>query len=209
MHKILRSLILSDLFILSSFGLIQPIFALFIMNNVVGATVTAIGVAVTIQLVVKAVFQIIVGKWADEGDGNRRDLIALIAGSVLQSLIPLGYLFFHNLAEIYVLQVFYGLGLALAYPGWMVIFTRYIRSDKAGFEWGIYNTTISLGTAVAASLGAYLADVYSFDTLFVIVSILSLIGTGFIVHIFMHDFVRAGTQKHPLHHYHLAKRHRK
>ncbi len=209
MHKILRSLILSDFFILSSFGLVQPIFALFIMNNITGATVTAVGVAVTIQLVVKAVFQIIVGKWADEGDGNRRDLIALIAGSVLQSCVPLGYLFLHNLAEIYVLQVIYGLGLALAYPGWMVIFTRYIRSDKAGYEWGVYNTTISLGTAVAAALGAYLADIYSFNVLFVIVSILSFVGTGFIVHIFIHDFVRPRTLQHPLYHHHLAKRHKK
>jgi len=210
MNKILRSLILSDLFILGSFGLIQPIFALFITREISGATITAVGIAVTIQLVVKAVFQIIVGKWADEEDGNQRELLALIAGSTLQSLIPLGYLFFHNLSEIYILQVVYGIGLALAYPGWMVIFSRYLRADKAGYEWGVYNTTVSLGIAVAAGLGAYLADIFGFNVLFVIVSVFSFVGTGFIVHIFIHEFVNLKSDARSSQHYHhLAKRHKR
>ena len=159
---------------------------------------------------VKAVFQIIVGKWADEEDGNQRELLALIAGSTLQSLIPLGYLFFHNLSEIYILQVVYGIGLALAYPGWMVIFSRYLRADKAGYEWGVYNTTVSLGIAVAAGLGAYLADIFGFNVLFVIVSVFSFVGTGFIVHIFIHEFVNLKSDARSSQHYHhLAKRHKR
>lgn len=199
MHKILRALILSDLFILGGLGLVQPIFAVFMLNNILGTTVMAIGIATTIQLVVKAVFQVLVGKWTDEEPGNRRELAALIVGSVMMSLVPLGYLVSHTLSHIYILQVLYGLGSALAYPGWMVVFMRYTRADKAGYEWGVYNTTVSLGTAIAAGLGAYLAEFYSFSALFIIVSILSFIGTGFIVHIFLHEFVHLG----------LAKKHHK
>jgi MFS family permease len=204
MHKILRALILSDLFILGSFGLIQPIFAIFIMNEISGATVVAVGIAETIQLVVKSVFQIIVGKWADEESGNRRELAALIVGSILQSLVPLGYLVFHNLSEFYILQVIYGLGLALAYPGWMVVFTRYTREDRAGYEWGVYNTTVSLGTAIAATLGAYLADLYGFHSLFIVVSLFSFVGTALIIHVFIHGFVRLDAPKH-----HIVKHHKK
>ncbi|MBU0545868.1 MFS transporter [Patescibacteria group bacterium] len=191
MHKILRALILSDLFILGSFGLIQPIFAIFMINNITGATVTAIGVAVAIQLVTKSIVQIFVARWTDEERGNRRELVALFFGSILMSLVPLGYIFSHSIEHIFFFQFLFGLGSAMVYPGWVVVFMRYTRNDKAGFEWSLYNTTVSLGMAVAAFLGAYVAETFNFNILFVGVSILSFIGTGFIVYIFKHEFTRS------------------
>ncbi|TAN32170.1 MFS transporter [Patescibacteria group bacterium] len=188
MHKIIRALILSDLFILGSFGLIQPIFAVFMLKNISGASLIAIGVATTIQLLTKSLFQMLVAKWTDEERGNKRELITLFVGSILMSAVPFGFVFAQTLNHVYILQFIYGLGGALAFPGWVVIFTRYLRDEKAGYEWGIYNTTVSLGTATAAFLGAYLADFYSFRLLFVIVGLLSLLGTSFIIHIFRHEF---------------------
>ncbi|OGH84714.1 MAG: hypothetical protein A2261_01835 [Candidatus Magasanikbacteria bacterium RIFOXYA2_FULL_44_8] len=191
MHKILRALILSDLFLLGGFGLIQPIFAVFMIDKISGTTVLAIGVATAIQLLTKAVFQIIVGRWTDEEPGNKRELLTLFVGSLMMSAVPFGYVFATNLNHIYVLQFVYGLGSALAFPGWMVIFQRYTRAEKTGYEWSVYNTIISLGTAAAAFLGAYMADLYSFAHLFVGVGVLSLVGTSFIIHVFKHEFTRA------------------
>ncbi len=188
MHKILRTLILSDLFLLGSFGLIEPIFAVFMLKNIVGTTLTAIGAAATIQLVTKAIFQIIVSKWTDEEKGNKRELYALFLGSLIMSVVPFFYLLANSLAHVYLLQFAYGLGTALVFPGWMVIYTRYSRDEKAGYEWSMYNTIISLGSAAAAFLGAYIADIYSFNYIFIGVGILSLIGTSLLVHVFRHEF---------------------
>lgn len=190
MHRVLRALILSDLFILGSFGLVQPIFAVYMMQNVAGTTLTAIGVAVAIQLITKSVLQIMVARWTDEEPGNRRELVTLFIGSLLMSLVSFGYIWAANLSVLYVLQFLYGLGGALAFPGWVVIYTRYIRSEKAGYEWSVYSTVVSLGTAAAAAIGAYLAEVYSFTHLFVIIGAFSLIGASFIIHIFKHEFAR-------------------
>lgn len=190
MHKILRALILSDLFLLGSFGLIQPIFAVFMLKNITGTTLTAIGVATTIQLVTKGVFQIIVGKWTDKERGNKRELYTLFIGSLMMSIVPFFYLVANSLAHVYLLQFVYGLGSALVFPGWMVIYMRYSRDEKAGYEWSVYNTVVSLGAAVAAFLGAYVADIYSFGHIFIGVGVLSLIGTSFIVHVFRHEFTR-------------------
>lgn len=190
MHKILRILILSDLFLLGGFGLIQPVFAVFMLNTINGASVTTIGLATAIQLVTKSFFQIIIAKWTDEESGNRRELLTLFIGSILMSAVPFGYIFCTELRHVYLLQFIYGAGSALAYPGWMVIFMRYTRSDKAGYEWSVYNTTISLGTAVAAAAGAYVADVYNFNYLFIFIGLLSIFGTGFILRIFIHEFTR-------------------
>lgn len=190
MHKILRALILSDLFILGSFGLIQPIFAIFMMNNVAKTTVMAIGVATAIELITKSLLQIVVARWTDAEKGNRRELVALIIGSIMMSLIPLGYIYAKTLGLIFICQFLYGIGGALIYPGWMVVFTRHTREENVGFEWSLYNTIISLATSIAAILGAYIAETFSFAYLFVIVSILSFIGTGFIGYIFKHEFTR-------------------
>jgi MFS family permease len=190
MHKVLRILIISDLFILGSFGLVQPIFAVYMIKNVAGATLTAIGIATAIQLITKSIMQILVAKWTDEEVGNRRELWTLFIGSILMSLVSFGYIWAKNLSVLYILQFLYGLGGALAFPGWVVIYTRYIRSEKAGYEWSMYSTIISLGTAAAAAIGAYLAEFYSFTHLFVIIGVLSLIGASFIIHIFKHEFIR-------------------
>jgi MFS family permease len=188
MHKIIQSLVISDLFILTSYGLISPIFSIFILRDVVDATLTSIGIALSISLFTRAIFQIIIAKWADEERGNCRELYTLLFGSLLISIVPIGYLLAHTMLQIYLAQFIYGLGQALSYPSWRVLFTRYIHQDKAGYEWSIYDTVTSLGVAGAATLGAYFAETYSFSFLFILVSIFSFLGTGFIVHVFNQEF---------------------
>lgn len=188
MHKILRTLILSDLFLVGSFGLIQPIFAVFMLQGISGASITAIGVAAAIQLVTKSFLQLIIARWTDEEPGNKRELLTLFLGSLIISLVPFGYFFSTTLTHIYILQFLYGVGGALICPGWLVMFTRHTRDSKAGYEWSLYSTIIGLGTAAAAYMGGYFAEQFSFQHVFLAVGILSLIGTGFITTIFKHEF---------------------
>ena len=198
MHKVLRALILSDLFLLGGFGLIQPIFAIFMLNEINGASITTIGIATAVQLVAKGFFQIAIAKWTDAEAGNRRELFALFVGSLLMSIAPFGFIFAATVWHIYIIQFIYGFGSACAFPGWVVIYSRYSRQEKAGYEWSVYNTIISFGTAISAFLGASLAETFSFQSLFVVVGILSLIGASFIIIIFQHEFThwRLGSREH-------------
>lgn len=197
MHKVLRALILSDLFLLGGFGLIQPIFAVFMLDEISGSTITAIGIATAVQLVAKGFFQIIIAKWTDAEAGNRRELLTLFIGSLLMSATPFGLIFATNIWHVYIVQFIYGFGAACAFPGWVVIYTRYNRREKAGYEWSVYNTTISFGTAVTAFAGAYLVEMFSFRALFAVVGVLSLIGASFIIVIFKHEFTRWRLGGHP------------
>lgn len=190
MHKVLRALISSDLFLLGGFGLIQPVFAVFMLEDIGGATLTAAGIATAIQLVTKGIMQIVVSKWTDGDEGNRRELVSLFAGSVIMSVVPFFLAHASTLAHIYILQFCYGLGAAVAYPGWMVIYSRYARQEHAGYEWSIYSTVISFAMAATAAIGAYLADFYSFKTLFYVVGLFSIVGTLFIFYIFKTEFTR-------------------
>lgn len=192
MHKILRSLMISDLFILSSYSLVQPVFAIYILKSIPDATITSVGVALSVALFTRSVFQILIAKWTDEEKGNKRELYSLLVGSLLISIVPIGFALSSSIIHIYLAQFVYGFSQALSYPSWRVLFSRFIRNDKAGFEWGVYDTITSLGMAAAAAIGAYFAEQYSFSILFVIVSVFSFIGTGFIVHMFKEEMVREG-----------------
>lgn len=187
MTKPLRVLIASDLFILSSFALISPIFAIFVLHNISGATIASAGMAITIQMFTKALFQIIVGKWVDEERGNCRELNTMVLGSILISLVPIGYIFCRSITDVYLVQVLYGLGQALAYPSWRVLFNRYLTTESAGYEFGVYDTVISFGIATAAAIGAYFAENYSFNLLFIMVSVISALGSTFLLSIFKYE----------------------
>ncbi len=192
MHSVLRTLIISDIFILGSFGLLQPIFAVFVVQGIAGTTLTSVGMALTIQLFTKAAFQVLVGKWDDEDKGHRRELKTLFIGSLLISIVPFGYALSTTLWQLYLIQFLYGLGGALSFPSWRIIFTRFMNRDRQGYEWGVYDTIISLATAAAAGLGGYIAEQFSFRFLFVAVGVMSVLGSFFIVRIFKEEFTRSG-----------------
>jgi predicted MFS family arabinose efflux permease len=79
------------------------------------------------------------------------------------------------------------------------MFTRYSNQDREGYEWSVYDTIVSLATAVTAAIGGYVAQVYSFRYLFIFVGCLALVGAFFIVHIFRTEFTHLsvwGNSKH-------------
>lgn len=190
MNKVLKILLLSDLFILSGFGLLAPIFAIFIKDDMIGGTILAAGIAQTIYLFTKSLFQLIISKWTDQEKGNKRELYTLIIGSLIFTCVPIFYIFSAHIWHIYIAQFIHGLGAALAYPGWMVLYTRFTDKNKEGYEWSIYNTSVSLGMAAAAAIGAFIADILGFNTLFILVAIFSLLGTILLGQLFKQELIK-------------------
>jgi predicted MFS family arabinose efflux permease len=71
-----------------------------------------------------------------------------------------------------------------------------MNRDRQGYEWGIYDTIISMATASAAAMGGYIAQQFSFRLLFIGVGCMSILGSFFIVRIFKEEFTRDKTKKH-------------
>jgi len=173
MKKELIFLIISDVLILSSFGFITPIFAIFIKEGVTGGSILAAGLASTIFWAVKSVTQIPLSRYIDT---KKTKLSFLIAGTFLIVLVPLFYAFSPNIKFIYLGQVVYAFGTAMAYPAWFSLFVKFIDKKHRGFEWSIWSTGIGLGTALTAYIGASLAESIGFRNLFFIVSAISFLG---------------------------------
>ncbi len=175
-NKVIRVLVLGDIMFFSAFGLIGPIFAIFVTDQIAGATVATVGFAATINLLTRALLQMPVARYIDRHRGEKDDFKFMVTGSTLISVVPFIYLFVTVPWHLYLAQVVLGVGGALANPGWYAIFTRHIDKNKEGTEWTLQNIGISLAAAGAAAIGGILAQYFGFRNLFLIVGVLSLVG---------------------------------
>ncbi len=62
LNKLVQLFILSDIFLLTGWGFVEPIFGVFIVSQIEGATLLTVGRAVAIYLIVKSVFQIVIAR---------------------------------------------------------------------------------------------------------------------------------------------------
>jgi predicted MFS family arabinose efflux permease len=175
-NKVIKTLIKADVLVLSAFGFITPIFAIFITQQIRGGDVKVAGFAAAIYWILKSLFQIPISKFLDKTKGEKDDLYFLVIGFVISALVPFGYIFSSIPWHIYLLQVIYAIGLAMVLPSWCAIFTRHIDKGKEAFEWALDSTAIGLGVGVTGALGGILVSLSGFNVVFIIVGILSLIG---------------------------------
>ena len=173
MKKGLKLLILSDLLIIMSFGLISPILAIFVKDGLTGGNAFAAGISTGIVLLVKSLLEIPFGKVEDHHSKKKY----LIIGTFIISFVHLGYFLVNHVYQLYFVQFIYGIGAAMAFPAFGALFLRYLDRGKAAYEWSVYGTVVGLGTAITAFLGGLVAQKFSFDTLFLVTSIVSIIGT--------------------------------
>lgn len=176
-NRVIRYLTYSDIILLSGWGLINPILAIFFADQIVGGSVAVAGMASTIYFLTKSFVQIPVARLIDAKRGEWDDFWIMVIGTLLISLS--GYLFIlaRTPIHVYLIQIVGGLGGALSYPGWLAIFTRHIDKRAEGFEWSLYYTATDLGAALTAGLGGYLASTFGYRPMFAIVGTTSLIGT--------------------------------
>jgi MFS family permease len=175
-NKIVRVLIQTDLIFISAFGLISPIFAVFITKQIQGGGVEVVGFAAAVYWILKAILQVPVGKFLDRHKGEKDDIRFLVLGYIIVAFVPIGYIFSFLPWHIYFLQAIYSLGMAMAIPAWAAIFTRHIDHGKEAFEWSLESTGLSFGSGITGAVGGILVAKFGFHLVFIIVSVFALIG---------------------------------
>ena len=176
-NRIIFFLIKADFFFFSALGLIAPIFAVFLTDQLKDGSVKVAGFAVAIYWIVKSIFEIPVAKFLDKHKGEKDDLLFLVAGYFIVALIHFGYTQVTLSWHIYILETLYAIAMAIAMPGWSAIFTRHIDKGREGFDWSIEHVCYSIGTGIAGALSGILVTRYGFNTVFIIAGIIAMIGS--------------------------------
>ena len=175
---IIRTLVLSDLLIFFALGLLSPIYAIFVINNIKGGALGVIGFAVTMYWAARVITTIPFSRLMDKIKGERDEYYCMIAGSFTISILPLFYIFSSLPWHIYAIQFLNGIANSLAIPAWRIIFTTHLDRGKTGYEWSLEDLSVGIATAASASIGALIAAKFGFHALFVFISLLSLAGTS-------------------------------
>ena len=178
--KVIKYLILADLLCESSWGLISPLFAVFVLEKIIGGDTFVIGLSSAIYLISFSLARIPVAIFLDKKRGERDDFWAMFLGFLIGGLVPFGFLLSKHPWHIYFLQAIYGMAIALAFSGYMAIFTRWIDKGKEATEWGIRVSLISLVSGLMAVIGGPLVMKIGFNFVFLLVGFFNLFGCLFI-----------------------------
>jgi len=180
-NKIVKYLILADIAFWTGWGLVTPVFAIFIVEKIQGGTALVVGVATAIYWLFRSLLVFPSGKILDKYIGERDDYLFLVAGDFIAALVLFGYIFAIFPWHIYLLQVFYGIGMALSLAGWRAIFTRNIDKGKEASEWALDDTLLSFGTAAAGIISGLLVTKLGYTITFAIAGTLGILSVALLL----------------------------
>lgn len=176
-NKVVKFLILSDIAFWTGWGLLTPVFAIFILNRIEGGSAFVVGLSSAALLLVKSFLRVPVGKIIDGKSSEKDDYLIMVIGLFVASLVPFGFIFSRLPWHIYLLEAVHGAGLALAFAGWTAIFTRHIDKGKEATEWGFSEMTLGIGMGLAGAAGGFLVTKFGFNLVFAVVGCLGVLGT--------------------------------
>lgn len=175
--RVIRHLVVSDFVLNFAFGLLSPIFAVFVLKNIQGSDLKIIGLATTFYWVARTASTVPLSRFMDRTNGERDEFYFIVLGTFIMSSVPLFYLFASLPWHIYLIQFILGLANSMAVPAWRILFTDHIDRGRTGFEWSLEDIAIGVSIAISAYLGSVLADKFGFRVVFVLLAILGYIAT--------------------------------
>ncbi len=172
LNEIVVRLITAEFFLHSGWGLIAPIFAIYVTDQIKGGSLEMVAFAVASYWIVKSTVQPFLANVLDTIKGEKDDLAFLVYGSYINALVPLGYFFATDIWHIFALEITRGITMACIIPAWYGIFTRHINKGWEAFTWSISSTTMGFSAGIAAAFGGLIATFLGFGSVFILVFIL-------------------------------------
>ena len=115
-NRVIKRLVISDFIFNFAFGLLGPIFAIFILRNVPGSSLRVIGLATTFYWISRTLSTVPLSRFMDKTDGERDEYYFSLAGSFIIASVPLFYLLISAPWHLYLIQLVYGLAASIAGP---------------------------------------------------------------------------------------------
>ncbi len=177
-NQLIIKLIATSFFVHAGWGLIAPIFALFITDQIKGGTIEMVGIAVGIHWIVKSAVQPFLAYKMDVVKGEHDDMAFLIKGTLIITLTPLIYIFVSEIWHVFFLEAIRGVGLAMVIPTLSGVITRHVDKDWEVYTWSLQSTGMGFAAGFAAIFGGVIAGFLGFQIVFILVSLISAMAMG-------------------------------
>ena len=175
MNKIEKYLLLSLLSCAFAEGLFGPLYAVFVTE--IGGDIFDISWAWAAYLIVSGVLTIILGKMSDSYNKHH----FLILGFIITIISTFSYIFVTNSLYLFIVQIGLGIGSALIWPVWDVLFSKFQDKNEEGEEWGLSEGGWNIAAGISLILGSVIVFYFGFSMLFILMGIFYILGLILII----------------------------
>jgi MFS family permease len=172
-NRLIVKIIVANFFIQAGWGLIAPIFAIFVTNQIKGGSLELVGIAVGVHWIVKSVIQPFLAYRMDVVKGEQDDMRFLLKGTAIATVIPLMYLFASEIWHVILLEAVRGVGLAMVIPTLSGILTRHVDKNWEVYTWSLQSTGVGLAAGFSAIFGGVVAALLGFKAVFIAVALIN------------------------------------
>lgn len=175
LNRFTKYFVLTDFLMLTGWGFLGPVFALFVVNSgqIAGATVVTVGIATALYWVIKSIIQVPIANFLDKTDGEKDDFYALFFGLLIIGVAAFLYLAATKTWHIYTIHVIQAIGYSLYVPAWSGLFTRHLEKERSSLGWTLDNTIVGLSSGIAGLLGSIMVEYFGFQFIFIVVGLFS------------------------------------
>ena len=171
MHKQLKIFLMANSFFVLATGMFWPIYAIYVQK--IGGDILDAGTASAIFMIVSGAGILLMGRIQDR---LKRDKPAILLGYALMSMSFLGYFFVSNVKQLFLVQILLGISSVVLTPAYDSFYTKYLEKGKFASQWAAWEGQWHIITGIAALVGAFLAKIFDFKALFLVMFLTSLIG---------------------------------
>lgn len=200
----MRAYMYWDLMINSAWGLLGPVFGIFLLENIAGGNITqgakVVGFAALAYWLTKAVLQVPIGHYLDKNHGEVDDFWFYIIGVAITGLVPFGFLAAQTAWHVYLLQIVHAAGMSMVIPSSYAIFIRHTDKGREAYESSLDSTLLGIGAGVAGAIGGIMAGYIGFQLIFILTGTMTFLSILFIfvVRGEMHPKVPRGVHEFPV-----------
>jgi MFS family permease len=155
-------------------GLLGPVYPIFVINRF-SASFVDLGFLYAVFLLVAAFFKTLAGKLVDVFGKEK----VFFCGVMIGAVCSLSYMFAYNLAQLYVIEFFFGVSYALQRPSLLAFIVDLGGKEKKGLFLGMSESAYDVTEAIAAIISTIIVSQIGFEPLFIMSSSCQLT-TGFI-----------------------------
>ncbi len=179
--RLVKYFILADLALLAGWGLVQPIFSIYVLGKIRGATLVTLGIAAAVYWILKSLLQLPVANYLDRVQGEADDFRALILGLFIGALAAFSFTAVKETWQLYLVEGVHAIAFALYVPAWSAIFSRHVDKDRVSFDWSLDSTVAGLSAGISGFLGGVIAKFLGFSGVFILAGVFSMLSAFILI----------------------------
>jgi MFS family permease len=171
----MKNLYLSTFIFWLATNLVSPFFAIFALERIPGVTITEYGFSTLIYFLSFGLSVILVGRITDNIKGEKDDITIAVTGYITRGILLIVLAYVTSISGLYLIQFLLGVSRSFSDSVKEKLHFKLISQKNIASSFSITSGITNLSAAFGAGLGGYLAGIYGFEMVFIIVGILTII----------------------------------